>query len=59
MEALHCKPLTLAIISENEGKYLVGLKDNQKELKKQMTWAMENQAMLLKIEKQEKGHGRA
>ncbi len=27
-DALHCKPLTLSIISAGGGKYLVGLKDN-------------------------------
>jgi len=56
--ALHCKPLTLAIMSETGGKYLVGLKENQKELKKQITWAMENQSILFKTQSQEKSHGR-
>jgi predicted transposase YbfD/YdcC len=58
LDALHCKPLTLAIINESSGKYLVGLKENQKELKKQITSAMENQAMLWKMARQEKSHGR-
>ncbi len=58
LDALHCKPLTLTIISKNEGKYLVGLKENQKELKKQITWAIENQAILFKTVRQEKSHGR-
>lgn len=58
LDALHCKPLTLAIINESGGKYVVGLKENQKQLKNQMTDVMENQASLLKIEKQEKSHGR-
>ena len=58
LDALHCKPLTLAMISKNEGKYLVGVKENQKELKKQITWAMENQAILFKIARHEKSHGR-
>jgi len=58
LDALHCKPLTLAIINESRGKYLVGLKDNQKQLKKQITRAMENQSFLFKIEMQEKSHGR-
>ena len=30
LDALHCKPLTLAIMSAGGGKYLVGLKENQK-----------------------------
>lgn len=58
LDAIHCKPLTLAIINENQGKYLVGLKDNQKELKKQITRAMANQAFLFKSARQEKSHGR-
>jgi len=58
LDALHCKPLTLAIMSDNRGKYLVGLKENQKKLKKQITWAMEHQAILFKSEEPEKGHGR-
>ncbi len=58
LDALHCKPLTLAIISESGGKYLVGLKENQKELKKRITWAMKNQAILFNLEKLEKSHGR-
>lgn len=58
LDALHCKPLTLAIMSESQGKYLVGLKENQKELKKQITRAMENQAILFKTARHEKSHGR-
>ena len=58
LDALHCKPLTLAIISESGGKYVVGVKENQTELKKQVMWAMENQADLFKIERLEKSHGR-
>ena len=58
LDALHCKPLTLAIISESGGKYVVGLKENQKELKKQITGAMENQANLCQMAQVEKSHGR-
>ena len=58
LDALHCKPLTLAIMSESKGKYLVGLKENQKQLKKQITWAMENQSILFKTQSREKSHGR-
>jgi predicted transposase YbfD/YdcC len=57
-DALHCKVATLEIITEEGGKYLVGLKDNQKALKKQICLAMENQSCLMKIKTQEKGHGR-
>lgn len=35
-DALHCKPQTLAIITRASGKYVVGVKENQKELKKQI-----------------------
>ena len=58
LDALHCRPLTLAIMSESGGKYLVGLKENQKQLNKQIKQAIENQAILFKTEKQEKSHGR-
>lgn len=58
LDALHCKPLTLEIIIENRGKYLVGLKENQKELKKQVTAASRNAAFLAKHATLEKGHGR-
>lgn len=57
-DALHCKPRTLEIITGESGKYLVGLKENQKELKKQICRAMENQSCLIKIKRQEKGDGR-
>jgi predicted transposase YbfD/YdcC len=57
-DALHCKVGTLEIVTREGGKYLVGLKDNQKELKKQITSAMENQNCLMKIKTEEKGHGR-
>lgn len=58
LDALHCKPKTLEIITQGDGKYLVGLKENQKELKKQISWAMENQSCLMRIKTTEKGHGR-
>jgi predicted transposase YbfD/YdcC len=58
LDALHCKPLTLEAITERKGKYLVGLKENQKELKQQITKAMQKQSMLMKLRTQEKGHGR-
>lgn len=58
LDALHCKPLTLEIITAERGKYLVGLKENQKELSKQIRMAMENQPILFKSKTLEKGHGR-
>ena len=59
LDALHCKPLTLSIVSNGGSKYLVGLKDNQKKLKKQITRAMTNQAALFTTAKEEKSHGRS
>ncbi len=38
LDALHCKVATLEIITQEGGKYLVGLKENQKQLKKQSVW---------------------
>lgn len=58
LDALHCKPLTLEVITREKGKYLVGLKENQKELRKQINWAIANQSFLFKTRRQEKGHGR-
>ena len=58
LDDLQCKAATLEIITQAGGKYLVGLKANQKELKKQISRAMENQSCLMKIKTQEKGHGR-
>jgi len=58
LDALHCKPGTLEIIARRQGKYLVGLKENQKQMKKQVNSAIENQAFLAKLAGCEKGHGR-
>jgi len=58
LDALHCKPATLEIISQSGGKYLVGLKDNQKQLCRQIRWVVEHQAFLFKSLGIEKGHGR-
>lgn len=58
LDALHCKPATLEMIAGRKGKYLVGLKENQKLLKKQIRLASEKQPFLAKIKTQEKGHGR-
>lgn len=57
-DALHCKPKTLEMITESKGKYLVGLKENQKQLLKEFLKASENQAILWKISGHNKGHGR-
>jgi len=58
LDALHCKPATLEIIARKSGKYLVGLKENQKQMKKQVSLASEQQPFLIKLGTAEKGHGR-
>jgi len=58
LDALHCKPQTLEIIAESKGKYLVGVKENQKELLKEIIKTSENQAILWKDRKNNKEHGR-
>lgn len=58
LDALHCKPQTLEIITESKGKYLVGLKENQKRLLKQVIKTGENQPALWEIKANNKEHGR-
>lgn len=58
LDALHCKPATLQIIARSQGKYLVGLKANQKQMKQQVNLASANQPFLAKLASCEKGHGR-
>lgn len=57
-DALHCKPATLEMIVQNKGKYLVGLKANQKQMKRQISLVSERQTFLAKLGTVEKGHGR-
>lgn len=58
LDALHCKPQTLEPIVAGGGRYLVGLKANQKELKKQVVRAAASQGWLFECETLEKEHGR-
>jgi len=58
LDALHCKPNTLLMLAAGKGKYLVGLKANQKELLRQALKTIEVQAILWKQSSIEKGHGR-
>ncbi len=57
-DALHCKVKTLEMIAESGGIYLVGLKENQKE----MYWEIKQMAKYLPLVYEtktlEKGHGR-
>jgi len=55
---LHCQSKTLLLIAQAKGKYVVGLKENQKELVKQVSREIGNQAVLFKTAGVEKGHGR-
>ena len=57
-DALHCKPKTLLMIARAKGTYVVGLKENQKELLKQVRREIREQAVLFKTAGVEKGHGR-
>jgi predicted transposase YbfD/YdcC len=58
LDALHCKPKTLLKIADKGGKYLVGLKENQKELLREVIKTSENQVVLQQFSGVEKGHGR-
>lgn len=58
LDALHCKPKTLSIITQAKGKYVVGLKNNQKQLVQQINQTVSQQARLWKETNIEKGHGR-
>ena len=58
LDALHCKPATLEIIAGSGGKYVVGLKGNQKQLKRQISAAIRCQAFLFRECRTEKSHGR-
>jgi predicted transposase YbfD/YdcC len=58
LDALHCKPKTLSLIAQSGGVYLVGLKENQKELLNDVKEAIETLPVLYQNESVEKGHGR-
>ncbi len=58
LDALHCKPETLLMIVQARGKYVVGLKENQKQLLKQVSREIREQAFIFKTVGIEKGHGR-
>jgi len=58
LDALHCKPKTLAPIVGAGGIYLVGLKKNQKEMLAEVKQATENSSFLYQTDGWEKGHGR-
>ena len=57
-DALHCKPKTLEMVAESKGKYLVGVKENQKELMQEIIKTSKNQAILWETRENNKEHGR-
>lgn len=58
LDALHLKPNTLKLIDESRGKYLVGLKGNQKKLLKKMRRSLWDLPEIHDKSTYEKGHGR-
>ena len=58
LDALHCKPKTLAPIAQAGGAYLVGLKENQPTLLATVQAAAAQRACLYGTAGIEKGHGR-
>ena len=59
MDALHFKPLTLEPIQQAGGTYLIGLKENQKELLAEMKFCAVQQKPTFTYQTDwEKGHGR-
>jgi len=58
LDALHCRPKTLAPIVAAGGIYLVGLKQNQKEMFLEVQAMTKHLPYLYQTESLEKGHGR-
>lgn len=58
LDALHCKPLSLEPIAEAGGIYLVGLKEDQKEMFLEVQEMVRQRPSLWETESLEKGHGR-
>jgi predicted transposase YbfD/YdcC len=58
LDALHCNEPTLCLIAGAGGKYLVGLKNNQKHLFNRVGKQMGETAVLYQSREVEKGHGR-
>ena len=58
LDALHCKPKTLAMIAQARGVYVVGLKRNQKELFNQMSEAGQKLPITSEVESSDRERGR-
>lgn len=59
MDALHSDPNTLELIHENEGKYIVQLKDNQRNTKEELEAVPRYLPLKDEVETNDIGHGRA
>ena len=57
-DALHLNPKTLLMITKAKGKYVVGVKANQKQMLNQVIREIDLSPFLYESEKSEKGHGR-
>ena len=57
MDALHCNPTTLSMIAE-KGRYVVGLKENQPELKRVISEEIKRSKPRYRTQKSEKQSGR-
>lgn len=58
LDALHFNPETTSIIEQKKGNYLIGLKENQKELHDDMAKLGDQKAPTTSFKELEKGHGR-
>lgn len=58
LDALHLNPETTSMIEKKEGHYLIGLKENQKELYDDMSKLSKQKISIKSHQEVEKGHGR-
>lgn len=57
-DALHLNPAMTSMIEQGKGIFLIGLKENQKELLADMEWHVKNHEPLATYDTLDKGHGR-
>jgi len=57
-DALHLNPLMTSMIEQGKGIFVIGLKENQKELLADMKWHIKNHNPLASHSTVDKGHGR-
>jgi len=57
-DALHLNPAVTSMIEQGNGIFLIGLKENQKELLADMKWHIKNHQPLATYSTVDKGHGR-